>query len=179
MIETVTRFTDLAVSLKTREVWQIILESTAYLLILLAAFLGNLMLCVAVYKTRALRNLQNYYLVSLAVTDISSAVLCMPLTLAVLMTGRWPFGEFVCQVQASLIFILSVVSLVTLTMIAVNRYVKMVRSANLYQKIFSKRKIVISIVMSCTISAVMVLSSFLFGEKAFTFHPGKCLFPAT
>ena len=169
------RMDQLVLSLKDREHWLVGIESAAYLAVILTAFLGNIVLTLAIYKTRTLRNHQNYYLVSLAATDILNAVVCMPLTLVVLIKGIWPFGEFVCQLQGIMWVICSSVSLLTLAMIAVNRYVKIARSASLYQKIFTRRNVLISIAISWISTVFLSFFVFSFDKTVFSFHPGKCL----
>ena len=165
----------LALKLKEREQWLVGIESTVYFAVILTALLGNILLILTIYKTNTTRSRQNFYLVSLAATDILHAVVCMPLTLVVFIQGTWPFGEFICQLQGSLISISSVVSLLTLGTIAINRYVKIVRSASLYQKIFSKRNILISIAVTWITATFFVFCAFILRKTVFHFHPGKCL----
>ena len=176
MNDTQGHITQLTQSLKTREGWLVVVEYTAYLAVILTAFLGNTMLTFAFYKTRALlRSPQNYYLISLAVADILSAAVCMPITLAVIIKGTWSFGNFTCQFQGTLISICASVSLLTLGLIAIDRYVKICRSPSLYQKIFTKRNVLKSIAISWIVSSFFVFGAFFVRKKVFTFHPGKCL----
>ena len=175
MNDTQQRMAQLAFKLKTRERWLVGIESTVYLAVILTAVLGNIMLTLAIYKTRTLRRTENFYLVSLAATDILSAVVCMPLTLVVLIQGEWPFGDFICQLQGSLISICSTVSLLTLGMIAINRYVKIVRSASLYQKVFNRKNVFLSIAISWIFVSFITLITFSFRGTVFIFHSGKGL----
>ena len=133
MNDTQQRFTALEQQLISRGGWLVGIESTTFLVVLLTAVLGNIMLTVAVFKTQTLKRSQNYYLLSLAATDIIIAITSMPLTLVVFIQGTWPFGNFICQLQGCLISVCSTVSLITLGMIAVNRYVKIVCLPGLYQ----------------------------------------------
>ena len=167
--------TRLASELKTRERWLVGVESGVYLAVILTAFLGNTLLITAVYKTSMIRNRQNYYLVSLAATDILSAVAYMPFTLAVLIQGERPFGEFFCQLQGSVLAVSGGVSMLTLGMIAFNRYVKIFRSVTLYQKIFSKQKVLISIAISWIATVVSIVVAFSLSKAVFYYHPGKSL----
>ena len=167
------RIVRLTLALKSRERWLVATESTVYFAVVLTAFLGNTMLCLAFYKTRTLRTPQNYYLVSLALTDILNAVNCS-LTLAVLITGRWPFGDFTCQIQGTVMSICASVSLLTLGIIAINRYTKICRSSSLYQKIFSKRNVLKTIAMTWISAALLVFGAFFSPRPVYTFHHGKC-----
>ena len=167
--------TTLALELKTRKRWLVGIESGAWLGVILTAFLGNILLTLAVYKTSTIRSRQNYYLVSLAATDILNAVSCMPVTLVVLSKGDWPFDDLICELQGSLISICSTVSMLTMGMIAFNRYMKIVKSASLYHKIFTRRNILLSIAISWISTAFLVFVTFSFRKTVFNFHPGKCL----
>ena len=165
----------LALSLKNRERWLVGIESAVYIALIMTAFLGNILLSLAVYKVRTLRRSQNYFLVSLAATDILNAVVCMPLTLAAIIQGTWPFGNFICQLQGSFMAICSSISLLTLGTIAINRYVKIVKSASLYRKIFSKRNALLTIVVCWSTTTFFVVCSFSLNKTVFYYHPGKCL----
>ena len=160
-------------SLKTRDRWLVVIESVTYFAVILTAFLGNTLLSFAFYRTRTLRTPQNYYLVSLALTDILNAVACS-ITLAVLVKGTWPYGDLICQLEGVMISICASVSLLTLGMIAVNRYTKICRSASLYKKIFSKRNVLISITISWVLTTFMASGAFFAGNTVYYFHPGKC-----
>ena len=133
-------FALLTISLKNRESWLAILESALYLTVILTAFLGNSLFILAFSNTPSLRSPQNFYLVSLAIADILNAVVCMPITLAVSIKGKWDFSDVICQLQGSLISLFSTVSLLTLCMIAINRYVKITRPhrINCILKLFVK-----------------------------------------
>ena len=135
-------FALLTISLKNRESWLAILESALYLTVILTAFLGNTLFILAFSNTPSLHSPQNCYLVSLAIVDILNAVVCIPITLklAVSIKGKWDFSDVICQLQRSLISVVSTVSLLTLCMIAINRYVKITRphQINCILKLFVK-----------------------------------------
>ena len=135
-------FALLTISLKNRESWLAILESALYLTVILTAFLGNTLFVLAFSNMPSLHSPQNCYLVSLAIVDILNAVVCIPITLklAVSIKGKWDFSDVICQLQGSLISVVSTVSLLTLCMIAINRYVKITRphQINCILKLFVK-----------------------------------------
>lgn len=49
---------------------------------------GNVLVCVAIARERRLQNMTNYFLMSLAITDMAVAVLVMPLGIVVLVLGK-------------------------------------------------------------------------------------------
>lgn len=48
---------------------------------------GNILVCLAISWERRLQNVTNYFLMSLAITDLMVAVLVMPLGILTLVTG--------------------------------------------------------------------------------------------
>ena len=155
--------------LKIREAWQKILELTAALVITIAALLGNIILCLAVYKVRAIRKIQNYYIVALSTSDFLFIFICVPPSLAALFIGRWPFGDTICQIQGNVVFFYASFSLLNLTLIAINRYVKMVWSVNIYQKMYTKNNVLLSL-WACGIFSTLFIIPL--NASKFCFHPG-------
>lgn len=57
-------------------------------LLVFATAFGNILLCVAVFTERSLQNMTNYFLASLAVSDLLVAVVVMPLAVVVQVYGK-------------------------------------------------------------------------------------------
>lgn len=57
-------------------------------ILIVATAAGNLMVCVAVYYERALQNMSNYFLTSLAVVDFLVSIFIMPIGLVILVFGK-------------------------------------------------------------------------------------------
>lgn len=166
---------ELAMSLKNREVGVVAWESIICAFLVMSAFLGNVLLCLSLCKTKGFRAPQNYYIACLAVTDMLFAAVCMSFSLGVLIKGKWVFGEALCQVQGSLIFVLVNASLFTMTLIAVNRYFKICKSMMVYRKFYNRRYILLSILLAWITSVTVVVAVFSFETQPFRFHPGKFL----
>ena len=64
-----------------------------FAIINVAAFVGNLSVCYAVYRNQRLRTLSNMFVVALAISDILMSTCCMPFSVATLIHGQWIFGE--------------------------------------------------------------------------------------
>lgn len=135
-------------ALENRELWLVIIESTLASAIILSALIGNIVLCLSIYRFRSLRKIQNYYVVALAASDFLLNLLCAPLGLVALFLERWPFGDAECQIEGALAYFFVCFSLLNVTLIALNRYVKMVRSADIYQRIYTKNNVLLSIAVS-------------------------------
>lgn len=77
------------------------------LVLVLGTAAGNILVCLAISRERRLQNVTNYFLMSLAITDLMVAVLVMPLGILTLVRGKW--ANIVCGggcffVRMSLIF---------------------------------------------------------------------------
>ena len=166
----------LIVELVSRPIWLAVIESSVTVLNIIAALLGNLLVCVAVYRKQRLRTLSNYYLIALAVSDILMSAIIFPMVLQALMTGEQPFGNTSCKFQATVATFLGGVSFSTITLTSINRYFRMVRP-NLYRKYFNRRTVFISIVTFWVIGAYLPITLFL-TDIGVNFHPGKliCLY---
>ncbi|NWH58308.1 DRD1C protein, partial [Geococcyx californianus] len=91
-------------------------------LLILSTILGNTLVCVAVVKFRHLRSkVTNFFVISLAVSDLFVAVLVMPWKAATEVAGFWPFGAF-CDVWVAFDIMCSTASILNLCIISVDRY---------------------------------------------------------
>ncbi|XP_022794754.1 beta-1 adrenergic receptor-like [Stylophora pistillata] len=117
----------------------IITEAIVCLALNITSFIGNVMVCLAVFKNRNLRSTTNLYITALAISDLLCATVEMPLTAATLIIGRWDFGDAVCQIQGFVDAFATYSTPATLCLLAFNRYIRIVKT-NLfsYYKVFSK-----------------------------------------
>lgn len=97
--------------------------STFMILIILLTVFGNVLVILAFKKFRTLRQVTNYFVVSLAVTDILVAVFAMPVWVAHLVTGPQFFAEkTLLQILWTLTEImLSIASIWHLTFVSIDR----------------------------------------------------------
>ncbi|XP_025098345.1 rhodopsin, G0-coupled-like [Pomacea canaliculata] len=88
------------------------------------AFIGNVSVLVVILSQKAaLRKLQNLLLLNLATADLLVTVTAYPLTSVSSFHKHWLFGDVGCKVSGFLVFCLTMVSLNTLTAIAVFRFI--------------------------------------------------------
>ena len=153
-------------SLEDRNTETVVSETAILSLVMLLSLAGNLLVCFAVYKNPRLRCPSNYFIISLALSDILQALCTMPLSIVFLATGRWPFGSSLCYFSAIVKYDLSKISIFTMVLMAVNRYYKIVKPAK-YQTTFKKRFIVITASLVWGISTThTIIAAFVVGSNA-------------
>ena len=102
--------------------------------------MGNVSVCILIYKNTRLRTTTNLYIIALAVSDLLSAVFVMPFGIGALIKGKWVFGETMCEIEAFFVCFVAYVSPVTMCLTAINRYTRICRSDQQYKKLFSAWK---------------------------------------
>ncbi|KAK1792395.1 hypothetical protein P4O66_012075 [Electrophorus voltai] len=84
--------------------------------------IGNMLVVIAVCVVKKLRQPSNYLLVSLAVADLSVAVVVMPFVIVTDLTGgKWLFGEVFCNIFIGMDVMCCTASIMTLCVISVDR----------------------------------------------------------
>ena len=143
-----------------------VIQSSLFALIDIAAFIGNLLICLVLYKNRALpNNHQRICTFPSPLTDLLMSLLVIPLKIASAFIASEIVSDLACQVTGILVYNLAGVSLLTLTHIAVNRYIRVVKPS-LYPKIYTKRSAAIMVVSVWVITILIGLVAFsLLGVK--------------
>ncbi|KAI8502982.1 Alpha-2B adrenergic receptor [Branchiostoma belcheri] len=83
---------------------------------------GNILVCVAVGIEKKLQNHQNFFLVSLAASDIMLGVMIMPFSLVYEIMGYWVFGQVWCDMWLALDVFFCTASIFNLCLIAIERH---------------------------------------------------------
>lgn len=161
---------DLERKLENRNGLATSIETMVTFMNIFTAICGNLLVCWTIFKHPRLRSTSNIYIACLAVSDALIAALGFPFTLAVLLTGRWPFNKASCDFQGFAFTVFGTVSLLTMTLTAIARYFKVTRPS-LHRKIYSKRNIFLSVSTAFIVSTAFPV--ILIFNDAFRFHPGK------
>jgi len=77
--------------------WEAALTATVLSLIIVLTLVGNALVIMSVFTYRPLRSAPNFFIVSLAVADMTVAILVLPLNVAYSILGRWVLGKLVCE----------------------------------------------------------------------------------
>uniref|UniRef100_A0A8C5PE10 Gastrin/cholecystokinin type B receptor n=1 Tax=Leptobrachium leishanense TaxID=445787 RepID=A0A8C5PE10_9ANUR len=93
-----------------------------YSIIFFLSVFGNTLIIIVLVMNKRLRTVTNSFLLSLAVSDLMVAVLCMPFTLIPNLMGNFIFGEVICKTAAYFMGLSVSVSTFNLVAIAIERY---------------------------------------------------------
>ena len=157
-------------AISNRSFSAVIAESFLFTIINSTAIVGNLFVIVAISRNPALRKITNWYILSLAISDLIVAITCFPLSLGASIKGQWLYSDVICQVQGHVIQVWACFSLTIVALTAVNRYYRVVRPI-LYRKIFTKRLTMIITAACLLLSAIVALGMMYVMRANFQFGP--------
>ena len=147
---------ELEKELADRDGLSVAIESAVTFINLFSAISGNELVCWTIIKYPRLRNTANIFIACLSLSDVLLAALGFPLTLAVLLTGRWPFDKPACTFQGFVFTVFGTFSLIV-TLTATARYFKVTRPS-LHKKVYIKRNIVLFITAAFIVSTIFPTS---------------------
>ena len=127
-----------------------------WLLILIAIFgsitsiltvLGNILVMLAFYLDRQIRQPANYFILSLSTSDFLIGLLSMPLLTIYVYAKEWPLNATICDIWLSLDYTVCLTSIYTVLFITIDRFCSVKMPAK-YRKWRTKRKICIMIIIT-------------------------------
>nr|XP_046178128.1 D(4) dopamine receptor-like [Oncorhynchus gorbuscha] len=132
------------------------------ILLIVVIICGNLLVCLSVYREKALKTTTNYFIVSLAVADLMLAVLVLPLFIYVeFQGGLWSLNMHVCDGLMTMDVMLCTASIFNLCAISIDRFIAVSIPLNYNLKHVDQRQIFL---LSATwILALAVASPVMFG----------------
>lgn len=106
----------------TYSVPEIVVASVVVIMLMIVVVVGNMLVIIAIVTEKALKNVQNWFIASLAVADFFLGIIVMPFSLANELMGYWIFGDWWCDIHAALDVLLCTASIMNLCLIALDRY---------------------------------------------------------
>ena len=118
---------------------EIVLEVTFAILICLASVIGNVLVVYVVNKYSEMQTITNILIHNLALTDIIMATLNMPFWITSLYSGKWILRQEWCEVSATVQHTMALATSLIMGLIALNRYMKVVKRT-IYIKFFPSKR---------------------------------------
>ncbi|CAB3221038.1 unnamed protein product [Arctia plantaginis] len=128
----------------------------AALMLVVCTAAGNVLVCLAIYLERRLQNVTNYFLMSLAITDLLVAILVMPLGILTLVRGYFPLPANYCLTWICLDVLLCTASIMHLCTISVDRYLSL-RYPMRFGRNKTRKRVTIKITFVWILSSAMTL----------------------
>ena len=148
-----------------------IIEAFILVIICAVSIFGNITLFVILTRRKTLRTIANGFLLNLAFADLLVSVLNMPITVVTIVKQRWIFGDRACKLLGFTTMLSFVSSVMSLAMIAINRYFYVVRWKS-YHSIFTPRRSVLFVGIVWLMCVLLSIPP-LFGWAEYRYIPGK------
>jgi octopamine receptor alpha len=100
----------------------IIFASVVVTILMIVIVVGNMLVIIAIATEKALKNIQNWFIASLAVADFFLGLVIMPFSLANELMGYWVFGDWWCDIHSAADVLLCTASIMNLCLISLDRY---------------------------------------------------------
>jgi 5-hydroxytryptamine receptor 1 len=136
--------------------WEAVTTGLILTVVIILILMGNILVILSIFKYKALRIAQNFFLVSLAVADLTVAVFVLPFSVIYQIVGRWKFGINLCKMWLTCDVLCCTASILHLCVIALDRYWAITDPLN-YARKRTHRRVLVMIggvwVLSITISS--------------------------
>lgn len=124
-----------------RYVTEVVSISVFLSIIICTSIFGNLAVIFAICNDYKLREeVSNIFIINLAVTDLSNALIVMNLSLISVLDDKWRFGDILCSFVCCANYCFIIASMLTLCFISFDRYYAILKPLQ-YHIIATKRKI--------------------------------------
>uniref|UniRef100_A0A3Q3SVA2 Muscarinic acetylcholine receptor n=1 Tax=Mastacembelus armatus TaxID=205130 RepID=A0A3Q3SVA2_9TELE len=142
----------------------------------LVTVVGNILVLVSFKINKALKTVNNYYLLSLAFADLTIGTLSMNLYTTYIVMDQWALGPVVCDLWLAVDYVASNASVMNLLVISFDRYFSVTRPLTYRAKRTTKRAMTM-IALAWSISFILWAPAILFwqyivGER--TVQPKEC-----
>ncbi|XP_002734932.1 alpha-2C adrenergic receptor-like [Saccoglossus kowalevskii] len=101
---------------------RIILAAIFTIILVFGIVFGNTLVCIAILRERSLKGIQNWFLLSLAVSDLMVGVLIIPFGITNELMGYWIFGLWWCHIWLVMDVMACTASILNLCLISLDRY---------------------------------------------------------
>jgi muscarinic acetylcholine receptor M3 len=152
----------------TWNIWKILIVCIASLLAILTG-VGNLLVVQAFRVNKQLRTVSNYFLLSLAIADLTIGFISIPIFTAYFIADKWILGSIVCDLWLSLDYTMSNASVANLLLISFDRYFSITRPLT-YRAKRTAKKAAIMITLGWLISfllwtPVIISWPYIYGKR--------------
>ncbi len=140
-------------------------------ILVLLGVVGNSLVCTIFVQNKSIRTLANCFIVNLAVADILQSATMIFMIVSLLNDG-WVLGDGVCQLTGFMNISFIVTSLISLSIISLQRCITVVRTGG--SNSIKKKHVLFLTIFSWVFPAMLAISPVL-GWSVYEYRPGKLM----
>lgn len=134
----------------------IVIASIIVTILMIIIVVGNMLVIIAIATEKSLKNIQNWFIASLAVADFFLGLIIMPFSLANELMGYWIFGSWWCDIHSAMDVLLCTASIMNLCLISLDRYWSITKAVD-YLKLRTPARAAVMITAVWIMSAVICI----------------------
>lgn len=139
--------------------WPKLLKLSLYIIFIIFAIIGNLLIILVISFNRFMRKPTNYFILNLAVCDLAIVFSCMWVQIVLTFNKFWALGEFFCKLNTFLQMVSIIASVLTLSSISLDRYFGI---AHPFKTIITKKRSYYIIASIWIVSILISIPSYMY-----------------
>ncbi|XP_052090650.1 G-protein coupled receptor moody-like [Mytilus californianus] len=141
--------------LVNQDAW-VLLAVTLVGLVIGVGCTGNIMVILAIKKKKKLQTISNVFVMNLAVCDLLLLGCVLPFNIYTYISDGWYTTSTLCKLVGFWGYTLTGTTIITLTLIAFNRY-KLVLDIGAYKQLYTRRNIILMLMVAWLVPAVCLI----------------------
>ncbi|CRK95706.1 CLUMA_CG009163, isoform A [Clunio marinus] len=149
--------------------------SICCIIFMLLGIPGNLITIIALSRCKKVRNATAVFIINLSCSDLSFCCFNLPLAASTFYHKEWVHGDLMCRLFPMLRYGLLAVSLFTILMITINRYI-MIGHPRIYPRIYRRKYLIIMVALTwiCAFASLVQTWREEWGRFGFDDSIGSC-----